>query len=579
MCRLRYCCTVTGSSPKEAYAASNTEGIRAAALEILKLKANSEDLNRALRGANSIYTAAAGSYRAMENEARQLGTQLKALEGAVGSDAAEVEQLRKRLADVNAAIIKFGRDVNDGHANVGRYAESIIEAVSSLNQQRTALIASAGALRTQAQATNLSAGEQQHLQAELKQTEAELAQVNGQLRSYGVHVAEGSGFTANLSKGAEELATSFLGAYAGIQGVTQVVQDAFAANIRYSDELVDVAKTTGLTTDEVEQLANNLKQVDTRTTLDGLLKIAEVGGQLGYVGDDAEKFAKGMDIASQALSDGFGNNVQLIAESLGKINTVFGTQLGSDLTENLLHIGSALNQLGAVGAATAPQLADVALRTGAVAANAGLGLDKVLSYAAVLQEVGVSAETSGSALNRLFSTVSTKTKASFEIAKLGDANLTLKEFKRLVNTDFEGAIQAFLKGLRTGGDTTTRMNALLATLKLQSGEAKSAIVTLANNLDTYADQQAIANAELKTGTSLAEEAEKKNTNLAASWEKLKNNISATLTSGKTAAFFKGMIDFFAGGIFYQEKFQASLAQTVEKTVAAGLASKNLAAST
>lgn len=564
---------------KEAYAAGNTEGIKAVALEILKLKANSEDLNRALRGANSIYTAASGSFRALENEARQLGTQLKALEGAVGSDATEVEELRKRLADANAAIIKFGRDTNDGHANVGRYAQSILEAVGSLNQQRTALLASAAALRTQAQATGLSTGEQQHLQTELKQTEAELAKVNGQLRNYGVHVNEGSGFTANLSKGAGELATTFLGAYAGIQGVATVMQDAFAANVRYSDELVDVAKTTGLTADQVEQLATNLKQVDTRTTLDGLLKIAEVGGQLGYVGEDVEKFAKGMDVASQALSDDFGNNVELIATQLGKINTVFGKQLGGDVTENLLHIGSALNQLGAVGAATSPQLADVALRTGAVAANAGLGLDKVLSYAAVLQEVGVSAETSGSALNRLFSTVSTKTKASFEIAKLGDANLTLKEFKRLVNTDFEGAIQAFLKGLKTGGDTTTRMNALLATLKLQSGEAKSAIVTLANNLDTYADRQAVANAELKTGTSLAEEAEKKNNNLAASWEKLKNNISATLTSGKTASFFKGMIDFFANGIFYQEKFQASLAQTVDKTVNTGLASKQLLSDT
>jgi TP901 family phage tail tape measure protein len=527
---------------KDAYAAGNTEGVRTAAAEILKLKANSEDLNRALRGANSIYTAAAGSYRAMENEARLLGSQLKALEGSMGSNAAEVRDLQKRLGDVNAAIIAFGRGVNDGHANVGRYAESIIEAVNSLERQRKALLAGADALRTQAQATNLSQEQQNKLQAELAQTDAQLSKVNGELRNYGVETKQAGGATSALTDNAGSLVQGLAGAYYGINGIVTALQKAFDENIKYSDSISDVAKTTGLTIEQTNELAESLKKLNTRTSLQGLLDIAAVGGQLGVAADDIEDFTKTIDVSVQALGNDFKGGAEEIATSLGKINTVFGKQLGTDLSQNLLHIGSALNQLGAVGAATAPQLADVSLRVGAVAANAGLGLDKVLSYAAVLEEVGVSAETSGSALNRLFSTVSTKTKASFEIAKLADANLTLKDFKRLVNTDFESAIQLFLKGLDAGGTTTTRMNALLATLKLQSGEAKSAIVTLARNVDLYQERLAVANSELKTGISVTTEAALRNENAAGSWEKLKNSVSNLFTGSGLSTGLKDIID-------------------------------------
>ncbi|WP_151086853.1 phage tail tape measure protein [Hymenobacter baengnokdamensis] len=527
---------------KEAYAAGNTEGIRKAATEILNLKASSEDLNRALRGANSTYTAAAGSYRAMENEARALSTQLKALEGGMGSNADEVRDLQKRLGDVNEALISFGRGVNDGHANVGRYAESIIEAVGSLEKQRSTLLTNTEALRTQSQATNLSREQQQQLQNELEQTEAELQKVNGELRNYGVGVKQSGGATAALSDNATSLAQSFAGAYYGIQGVATALQQVFEENIKYSDSIADVAKTTGLTIEQTNTLADSLKKLNTRTSLQGLLDIAGVGGQLGVAATDIESFTKAIDISVQALGNDFTGGAEEIATALGKINTVFGKGLGTDLSQNLLHIGSALNQLGAVGAATAPQLADVALRTGAIAANAGLGLDKVLGYATVLQEVGFSAETSGTALNKLFSTLSTRTQASFDIAKLGDANLTLKEFKRLVNTDFEGAIQAFLKGLNAGGDTTTRMNALLKTLKLQSSEAKSAIISLAGNLDTYTQRQAVANQELASGNSVAAEAAIKNDTLGGSYEKLKNSISNLFTNSGLGDFLKEQID-------------------------------------
>lgn len=366
------------------------------------------------------------------------------------------------------------------------------------------------------------------------------------------------GLAENLS------GVSFSIAGAGV-AVAGAVKQIFDSNVLLSDQLADVRKTTGLTADEVERLADNLKGLDTRTSLSGLLDIAKVGGQLGIAKNDIFEFTKAVDVANQALADDFKGSAEEIATELGKIAGVFRKELGPDVAQNLLAIGSAVNELGAEGAATAPFLADVALRVGAVASQSGVGLKNVLAYAAVLQETGFSAEVSGTALNRFFSVLSTRTKESFEIARKANPALTLKEFTNLVNTDFNGAIQSFLRGLRAGGKTTTELSGLLATLKLQSGEAKNAIITLSQNTDLFAQRQETANTQLREATSLAEEAAIKNSTLAAEVEKSKNTLSELTTNGPIAdglrSFFRDLrldIEYTAAGFGKLGQFITSI---------------------
>ncbi|MBX0293133.1 phage tail tape measure protein [Hymenobacter sp. HSC-4F20] len=564
---------------RKAFAAGDMEAAKAAAREILKLKGETDNLSRALRGANSDFTAAAGSFRAMENEARQLDMKLKGLAGGMDSNSAEAQQLKAQLADVNERMRVFTQETGRGYLNVGRYAESLREGVSALNTQRTELLANAAALRTQMQATGLSAEQQERLQNELKQTDAELAKNTASLRQYGVGVKSGSGLTAGLSNSMGGLVQSLTGAYYGIQGIATAMQQGFASNVKYSSELADVRKTTGLTGEAAELLADKLKSLDTPTTLSGLLQIAKVGGQLGYSSEQIFDFTRAIDTAVQALGDDFGGGVESaerIATELGKIASVFKKDLGPDKAQNLLAIGSALNQISADGSATTVFLSDVTQRVGQMASAYGVGLDNVLAMSAVLEESGASAERAGTSLNRLFSTIAGKTKASFEIAKLGDANLTLRQFTKLVNSDFNGAIQAFLRGLNSGGTSTTKVNRLLSTLKLESGEAKNTILALAQNTELFAQRQATANEQLREATSLSAEAAIKTDTLAAAWEKLKNNIVATVTNGTVGAFLKGTIEFFNGGILYSEKYTKTLTQTVNETVSAGKAAKQLA---
>jgi TP901 family phage tail tape measure protein len=522
---------------REAYAANDTQAIVKAAKEIQNLKLQSEELNRALRGANSSYTAAAGSFRAMENEARSLDAQLKALGNGMDADSAEAQQLKARLAEVNQSIISFTRDVNQGYKNVGRYAESIIEAVGALEKQKAALLANAQALSTQARVTGLSADEQQKLQTEIKQTEQRLNKVNGELRGYGVGLQESAAPSADFIG-------KLAGVYFALQNVSQAFSKVFNDNAEYSDSAAAVRKTTGQTAEEFDILRDKLDVLNTRTKLSGLLDEAAIGGQLGTAKDQIADFVEGLDISVQALEDDFAGGAEEIAKSLGKINSVFGKSLRGDIKTNLINIGAALNELSGTGASTAPFLADVALRVGAVAANAGLGLDKVLSYADVLETLGFTSEISGTSLQRLFNTLSNKREESFKIAKLADSNLTLKQFTKLINTDFSGALNLFLKGLNAGGTSTTKFNDLLGTLKLESGGAVSVITSLAKNIDLVAERQVVASQQLRVGTSVIVEAELKTNNFAGSWERLKKTISSSAVGSGVGNFFKEITDGF-----------------------------------
>jgi len=555
---------------KKAFAAGDMEAAKAAAREIIKLKAETDNLSRALRGANSDFTAAAGSFRAMENEARQLDAKLKSLAGGMDNNSAEAQQLKTQLAEVNEKLRTFTQETGVGYRNVGRYAESLREGVAALNAQRTELIANAAALRTQMQATGLSADQQERLQQELKQTDAELTKNSNALKQYGVGVKSSGVSTAGLTSNLGGLTQSLAGAYYGIQGVATALQQGFESNLKYSASLADVRKTTGLTAEAAEELAQSLKEIPTTTSLAGLLDIAKVAGQLGIAKEDILAFTGAVDVAVQALGDDFGGGAagaEAIATQLGKIASVYKKELSPDIAKNLLSIGSALNEVAATGSSTSVFMADVALRVGQVSAQYGVGLKNVLAYSAVLEEQGSTAEKSGTSLNRFFSTLAGRTKASFEIAKLGDTNLTLKQFTKLVNSDFNSAIQAFLRGLNAGGTSTTKVNALLETLKLQSGEAKSTILALAQNTELFAKRQETANEQLISATSLAAEADVKTKTLAGSWDKLKNSIVSTITNGKVGGFFKGIVDFANNTINELGKFGKATKDTTAATLA------------
>jgi TP901 family phage tail tape measure protein len=578
--------------------AQDVEGQKAAAAAIRQTTQETAQLSKALRGANSELTAAKGSYDALVIENNKLLASLHALEAGLNSGSQEALKLKRQIYDNTQTLKDFDEATNRNFRNVGNYAQSFSGLIAELAKARAAQSSftegTADAARNQMRIAGFQTAAQKAAanmglsfeQAEakingvtasiqplatslvrLEQEQREVARTAGEeskeFQVLGFQIqktrkeiddvaaaqTKAADNTAGLTEqlgfskdGLKEFAIGLAAGAIGLQAILSGVESVFQANVEYSRNLAEVRKTTGLTADEAERLAQSLKNLDTPTSLAGLLKIASVGGQLGIAKGDLLEFTKAIDTAVQALGNDFAGGAEEIATVLGKISSVFGKELGNDPAKNILAIGSAVNQLGADGAATAPFLTDVALRVGALSASTGVGLKNVLAYAAVLQETGSTSEVAGTALNRFFGTLTTKTKEAYEIAKLANPALTLKEFTHLVNTDFNQAIQVFLRGLKEGGKSTTDQARLLATLKLQSGEAKNAIITLSQNTELFTARQQTANEQLREGTSLAAEAAVNSETLGGSVDKLTNDLKNFATNGAGGAFLKFLID-------------------------------------
>src|SRR5690606_24619927 len=288
------------------------------------------------------------------------------------------------------------------------------------------------------------------------------------------------------------------------------------SNIKVSDTLSDVRRTAELTTSEINDLVKELKNVPTRTGLNDLLEIATIGGQLGIAKEELGGFVQALDFLGVALANEIPGGAQVIAEELGKINGVFkvATREGLTAGEAMQKTGSAILALGQAGLATGGFLVDFTQRVAGAAQTVGIALPTMLAYGAVLEEAGVSAEVAGTATSKLLGQLAAKRADFFAIAQLADANLTLREFTTLINTDADAALRKFFAGLQAGGKTTTQFYDILNSAGIKTERYRNAVLLLSQNQERLTELTALSTNEYEKGTNAAEQFALRNLNLA-----------------------------------------------------------------
>lgn len=95
------------------------------------------------------------------------------------------------------------------------------------------------------------------------------------------------------------------GVHSAIQKIVSSTQEYVEAYASIDDAMSGVMKTTGMTREEVEALNESLKGIDTRTSQEGLLTIAQIGGRMGLAKDQILSFTDAVDKANVALGDSF----------------------------------------------------------------------------------------------------------------------------------------------------------------------------------------------------------------------------------------------------------------------------------
>ncbi len=319
----------------------------------------------------------------------------------------------------------------------------------------------------------------------------------------------------------------------GIGGLTQILSSLdnvtstlkqVATDLAAMDDVYsDVIKTTGMTREQVEELNESFKHLDTRTSREQLNNLAYIAGKLGISSKElVQQFVEAADIINVSMGDVLGDDATL---AIGKMVDVYkkSTDMLKDksLKEQLLSLGSAVNELGKTSTANEQYMVNFTGRLGGIAVQAGLAADQILGFASALDQDMQKVEMSATAFQKLIQKVISK---PAEFAKI--AGMELGKFKQLIETDMNEALKKVLKGF-SGAGGFDKLLPIFQDLGLDGARAAAAISSMANSLDKVEAAQNIANKAMLEGVSCYEEFSVKNNNMQANLEKARKKFQDT----------------------------------------------------
>lgn len=469
------------------------------------------------------------SMKGLEQAIAGLTLQYKLLDSASEKDAEAMKVVSKQIRELKTqynALAKDTKVASNTISTATNYYKEMEDRVRALTLR----------LKQMPDAFNPITIETKQLIADIKAGNQQLKDFDKQIGVYNRNVGNYADGFKNISNAVLGFSSPMGGAILAITALTEIANKAIKSNLEFEDSLSDVQRTAGLTAEEVDNLAEQLKKIDTRTSLKGLIDIAVIGGQLGIAKEELAGFTEAIDQLAVVLDKEISGGAEKIASSLGKVNTQFkvAQKEGISTQEAMLKTGSAILKLGQSGIATGDFLVEFSQRVGDVANRSGISIPVMLSFGATLEESGISAETASAAFNNLIKMISRQPKEFFKIASLADTNMNLKQFTELINTDTSKALTLFAKGLSLGGGKMTEfqriteflginsdeLNRVVASLTGSIGDSKTGLISKINDA-----QQAYSDGSLAT-----EQFKIKNENLTGALNRLGNAFSEAFAS-------------------------------------------------
>lgn len=221
--------------------------------------------------------------RRTENLTRRL-TNAKRIKDQLETKAATGQLTKQETRD----LAKFTKEVNLCERELSKLRSTKQQTERVLNN-----LSSAGPreLRATLRALNreLENGAVKRGTAEWEQYQQAIREVNTELEKVQAEQRAATSFSSNfgdfISKTAN-LAMTIQGAMAALTGLKSTVQGAVQAYADMQEAQADVRKYTGMTTEQVDDLNESLKRMDTRTSREQLNALAGDAGKLGITAKD-----------------------------------------------------------------------------------------------------------------------------------------------------------------------------------------------------------------------------------------------------------------------------------------------------
>lgn len=216
-------------------------------------------------------------------------------------------------------------------------------------------------------------------------------------------------------------------------------QSSFTGVTKTVDEIVDA---NGNVVYSYEQLEKELRQIplETSSSYEQVMSIAEAAGQLGIAANEIPKFTKNVTMLGDSTNVAYDEGARSIAQFMNIVG---------DGTETVDKFGSSLVALGNNTATDEASILALATRMASASHQIGLSTPEILGLSASMSALGVTAEAGGTAFS---TTVQMITKS---VAK-GDDNLkkfakvsgmTAEEFADTWRREPVVAFQELIKGM------------------------------------------------------------------------------------------------------------------------------------
>lgn len=465
--------------------------------------------NQSLQNMNGIKDTATVTLNVNGAQAKQM---MSDIEAKIKQTEARITSLKANMADP--------KDVEKARKQLKTYQKQLEEMKSATEGVNKAL-------------GNLDTATPRQLEKALRTLNKQLKDMTPGTEVWDSHIARIKELKERLSDIKEEVAEQksvwerfkdwALGAWPALDLVTgwgsqlfDVMRGSVDAYADMDQEMANVRKFTGMTAEQVADLNEEFKKMDTRTSRENLNKLAQEAGRLGKTSkEDVLGFVRAADQINVALDD-LGDGATL---TLSKLTGVFGDEERYGTEQALLKVGSVINELSQNCSASAPYLADFASRMGGVGAQAKMTISQIMAFGAVLDSNGQAVEASSTALSQVI------VRMMQEPAKYAKvAGLDVQKFTNMLKSDVNGALILFLETLQKAGGMDT-LSPMFKDMGENGSRAISALSTLATHIDQVKAQQREANIAFAEGTSVTKEFNVQNTTVQASIDKAKKAVN------------------------------------------------------
>ena len=313
--------------------------------------------------------------------------------------------------------------------------------------------------------------------------------------------------TADFFNKIQGAAIAAIGAITGLSFTIRRCVEAFAG---MDQEMENVRKYTGQTSEQVHEMNEKFKELDTRTARERLNQLAGDAGRLGIQGQEAiMEFVDAADKINVALGDDLGENA---VKNIGKLAMSFGTDKTMGLRGAMLATGSAVNELSQNSSAAANYLVDFTARVAGFGKQVGLTQSQIMGFAAVMDENMLQDEMAATAFGQLLVKMTTDIETFANIT-----GMKTEAFKKMVTEDINGAVLAVAKSLQ--GRDMQEMGKIFDDMNLNGQRAIGVLATLGQKVGDVQERQRIANEAFEQGTSIIDEFNIQNTTVQANLEK------------------------------------------------------------